>query len=204
MIRDKFDVVTVGLIVLGTAFLAGALSAAFVPDYALHIVVGAMALPLLLGGWKHLSLNGRGAAAHIEQTERANYALYLANQERERRLSGGKPAAAPDYARDWREAAVRFMAWGLAFGFTIRELAWEHSPGRCVSWGDWKIMVEFLKEAGVLVGAGTGTRLADDWTRERWEAERHTLPLPVRDYAPPAVSVPQVASQQRSQQPQQA
>lgn len=99
------------------------------------------------------------------------------------------PAPEPDYDNDWRAAAHHFVQWGAHYGFNIRDLALRGEPGKCISWDDWRRMVDYLLEPDVLAGAGQDTRFADNWDLARWEKERRSLALPHRDFAPPAVSI---------------
>ena len=181
MLRDKADFVTLALFTGGACLMIAALFGWWLPPQAvMWLVVGGIGLVLFLSGRTHLDLNTREKWQQIEQAKQATTALYLANAERERKLEGVAPKQppAPDFRRDWQEAAHRFMLWGLDYGFTIRALAMEHSPGKCVAWHDWRVLVDVLSGFGVLVDAGNRTRLADGWTRERWEQARHTLPYP--------------------------
>jgi hypothetical protein len=198
MIRDRADFLTLVLLVGGLALIVGAFAGTVVPEYAAPIVIGAMGLPLVLGGWKHLSLNGRATEADIDHTERTNYALYLANEERQRKLEAValKAPPPPDTRRDWHEAAHRFVTWGAVYGFTIRALAADHSPGKCIAWNEWRGMVDVLVGLGVLVDAGNRTRWAEGWDIKRWDDARDGFnypPTPAPEVAIPllgAVTTP--------------
>lgn len=205
MIRDKADFATLALVVFGVCCLIAALTGWWLPPQAvMWLIVGGIGLVLFVSGRYHLDLNGREKWQQIEHSKQATAALYLANAERERKLEGAQPKAppAPDYRRDWLEAAHRFMLWGFEYGFTIRALALEHSPGKCISWNEWRGMVDVLVGFGVLVDAGNRTRLADGWTRERWEQARLTLAYPPTPA--PTVAIPLLDDVATPATPQQA
>jgi hypothetical protein len=191
----------VGLFLLAAAtagFLIGVVGF-FWPDLArergpwLTAAAVGLAIGIVLGG--DTSLKWRERKAEVEQKQTINYARYLANEERERRLNAppkaDKPAAGPDYRQAQAAAYHHFMQHGFVYGFTIRALARskddDNAPGKCVSEEDWREMREFLCAAGVLLGDARNTKLDRKWTRERWEQERHTLPYPNREA--PKVSI---------------
>lgn len=146
---------------------------------------------LALRGWRGDRLTEQERRARAEQVETINYERYLRNLERERRLEGPQRPAetSGSHAADWRVAAHRFLVWGDREGFTVRALAAENDV---VSWDDWSLMREFLVEAGILAGTGTGTRWNTEagWSLERWEQERHTTKLPHRPTPAPEVAIP--------------
>lgn len=152
---------------------------------------GFLVFVLVLAG--DTALTWREKQAGIERTRTINDERELRNRERERRLDPpGKPEPAADYTADWRVMAHRFLAWGDRYGFTVRDLAEDDKPGKCIGWDDWGLMRAFLVEAGVLTGAGRNTRwnTADGWHWEKWQESRTALPLPLRTFEPPTVAIP--------------
>lgn len=92
-------------------------------------------------------------------------------------------------AHHWRVMTHRFVAAGDQWGFGVRILAGKDPERKVISWGGWGEMTKVLRNAGVLAGAGDGTKWADDWSFPRWNDERHRLALPHPDSDPPEVAV---------------
>ena len=149
------------------------------PAAAAFMLVGGVLLET------RLTYKERNAAR--EQTESITYDRWTRAEERERRLNAPpKSDKTPllDHRQEQAGAYHQFVLHGLSYGFTIRALARsrddDDAPGKCVSEEDWKEMREFLCAAGILLGDPRNTKLDRKWSRERWDAERYTLPYPNR------------------------
>jgi hypothetical protein len=93
------------------------------------------------------------------------------------------------HAHHWRLMAHRFVTAGDRWGFGIRKLAKDGVPSKVISWTGWGEMVKVLRDAGVLVGAGDGTKWAPDWNYHVWLDEYERLALPHPDKEPPQVEI---------------
>lgn len=209
MVKSRLDAANLVLVILGFACLGGGIAGLFRPEWAWQIVATTAALPMVFGGAFHLGLRVgeaqqdiRAKAAQAEQIETVNYARYLSNQERERKLEAGvsplRPAA--DYSADWQAARHRFVQHGVAHDFSIQTLAANGSPHKCIEWDNWGVLAYDLADLGVLViGQGKRkTQFAHGWTWARWERERSALPVPHKLKAPPVVTIPTATLTQRN------
>lgn len=190
MVRDRSDFAILLLACLGCALIVGGVVGLFSQETALYLSVVGLGLPLVPGWWWHTQQKRRADNAEAETKETTNYARYLANQEKERALSVPVKVVVPtppDYTPGWRVALHRFVTAGEKHGFDIRKLA--QGQYQVVAWDDWAVLVNVLKDAGVLVGHKTRWNAAGGWNWTRWEAERATLALPHPNHAAPEVAL---------------
>jgi hypothetical protein len=190
VVKDEQDFQTLLLAIFGCGCLGAGIGGMFFPEVWGWFLVISLGLPAVLAGgfqagsrWADGRVERKLKNAAAEEKQTINYARYLANEERERKLNApAKTAAVVDYRRDQAAAYHHFMLHGFDHGFTIRALARtrddDDAPGKCVSEEDWSVMRANLCAWGVLLGDARNTKLDRKWSRERWEAERQALPYP--------------------------
>ncbi len=91
------------------------------------------------------------------------------------------------HAHHWRQAIHRFLTAGDKHGFGVRVMAAKTSPHKVIAWNAWGEMVRVLRDAGILVGAGDGTKWAPEWNYHRWLELKDTLSISCPKGEPPDV-----------------
>ncbi len=139
------------------------------------------------------------AWVRLEELRNDERALAVERQRRALEQAATLPAIPPQQAatlaqqdasiraHHWRQAIHRFLTAGDKHGFGVRVMAAKTSPHKVIAWNAWGEVVRVLRDAGILVGAGDGTKWAPEWDYHRWLELKDTLSIPCPKGEPPDV-----------------
>jgi hypothetical protein len=184
---------------VGLGTMAASLVRLFFPGWEatayLSVFGAGCGLPLVLvvGATTYVWAQGELSANRVAELDARVKLARLQTPLQQATTAPRQPSAAEQdvlvRAHHWRIAAHRFLTAGDRWGFGIRTLTRKGAVTKVVSWTGWGEMTRVLRDAGVLSGAGDGTKWADDWSYHRWLDEKDRVALPHPDKEPPDVEV---------------